>query len=136
MFLNPLLRKKLLQKKDYMIEQDNNPFVPSKIIDERIYLQVEQVKEVEYKKIILKDKGLDIPLIQDVDVVEVKEDVDVDDVVEDVGDEDVGDEGVKEVKEDEEDEEDEEVKEDQNVEDINILSEQKNIKKISLHSFY
>ena len=134
MFLNPVLRKKLLQKKNYMIEQGNNPFVPSKITDHRIYLQVEQVKEVEYKKIILKDKGLDIPLIQD--VVEVKEDVDVDDVEEDVGDEDVGDEGVKEVKEDEEDEEDEEVKEDQNVEDINILSEQKNIKKISLHSFY
>ena len=76
MFLNPLIRKKLLQKKAYMIEQDNNPFVPSKITDDGIYLQeVEDDNVVEYKKIILKDKGKDISLIQDVDV---EEDVDVD----------------------------------------------------------
>ena len=62
MFLNPTIRNRLLQKKKYMNEMDNNPFIMKTFIDDRVYLQEESTNESqEFKKIVFKEKGKKIP---------------------------------------------------------------------------
>tara|TARA_B100000212_G_scaffold293633_1_gene236069 strand:- start:150 stop:740 length:591 start_codon:yes stop_codon:yes gene_type:complete len=58
MFLNPIIRNKLLQKKDYMLDLKENVFVTDTRICGRIYLQENQQeeKEIEYKKVHFKQK--------------------------------------------------------------------------------
>ena len=69
MFLNPDTRNKLLQKKAYMLDQNNNPFIPHKIIDHRIYLQEYEEKDIEYKNIIIsstvKENNINIDVDSD-----------------------------------------------------------------------
>lgn len=58
MFLNPEIRNRLLQKKQYMNEMNNNPFIMKTFIDDRVYLQEESNSEPkEFKKIVFKEKG-------------------------------------------------------------------------------
>lgn len=71
MFLNPVIRNRLLQKKNYMNEMDNNPFIMKTFIDDRVYLQEESTNESqEFKKIVFKEKGKknpkNIPLPDDI----------------------------------------------------------------------
>tara|TARA_Y100000389_G_scaffold5904_1_gene5691 strand:- start:1166 stop:1606 length:441 start_codon:yes stop_codon:yes gene_type:complete len=71
MFLNPVIRNRLLQKKKYMNEMDNNPFIMKTFIDDRVYLQEESTNESqEFKKIVFKEKGKknpkNIPLPDDI----------------------------------------------------------------------
>ena len=71
MFLNPTIRNRLLQKKQYMNEMDNNPFIMKTFIDDRVYLQEESTNESqEFKKIVFKEKGKknpkNIPLPDDI----------------------------------------------------------------------
>ena len=58
MFLNPIIRNKLLQKKDYMLDLKENVFVTNSRILDRIYLQENQEEEkvIEYKKVHFKQK--------------------------------------------------------------------------------
>ena len=71
MFLNPVIRNRLLQKKNYMNEMDNNPFIMKTFIDDRVYLQEESTNESqEFKKIVFKEKRKknpkNIPLPDDI----------------------------------------------------------------------
>jgi F0F1-type ATP synthase gamma subunit len=52
MFLNPNIRKKLILKQKYHNDMKNNKFVPD-IIDDKIYLQQDDKKDIEYKNIII-----------------------------------------------------------------------------------
>ena len=52
MFLNPKIRKKLILKQKYHNDMKNNKFVPD-IIDDTIYLQQDDKKEIEYKNIVI-----------------------------------------------------------------------------------
>ena len=52
MFLNPNIRKKLILKQSYHNDMKNNKFVPD-IIDDTIYLQQDDKKEIEYKNIVI-----------------------------------------------------------------------------------
>ena len=104
MFLNPTIRNRLLQKKKYMNEMDNNPFIMKTFIDDRVYLQEESTNESqEFKKIVFKEKGKknpeNIPLPDDIQMLipkEKKEVIDdeiikedeetIDEIIEDVKD--------------------------------------------------
>ena len=52
MFLNPNIRNKLILKQSYHNDMKNNKFVPD-IIDDTIYLQQDDKKEIEYKNIVI-----------------------------------------------------------------------------------
>ena len=52
MFLNPKIREKLILKQKYHNDMKNNKFVPD-IIDDKIYLQQDDKKDIEYKNIII-----------------------------------------------------------------------------------
>tara|TARA_A100001015_G_C14902955_1_gene677161 strand:+ start:676 stop:1128 length:453 start_codon:yes stop_codon:yes gene_type:complete len=91
MFLNPTIRNRLLQKKKYMNEMNNNPFIMKTFIDDRVYLQeASPDKPKEFKKIIFKEKGKkdleNIPLPHDIEMLipknkkEVKDDEIIDDI--------------------------------------------------------
>ena len=92
MFLNPTIRNRLLQKKQYMNEMDNNPFIMKTFIDDRVYLQEPETsnESKEFKKIIFKEKGKkdpeNIPLPHDIEMLipknkkAVQEDKVIDDV--------------------------------------------------------
>ena len=102
MFLNPNIRNKLLQKKQYMLEQDNNPFV-TPIIYDSFYLQEDNTKPHEYKRVVFKGKKSK-PLPENINSAEEEE-------VEEVEEEEVKEEEEEEVKKEEEAEE-EKVEED------------------------
>ena len=109
MFLNPTIRNRLLQKKKYMNEMDNNPFIMKTFIDDRVYLQEESTNESqEFKKIVFKEKGKkipeNIPLPDDIQMLipkEKKEVIDDEIIKEDEGTIDEIIEDVKDVKDNE-----------------------------------
>jgi len=58
MFLNPNIRNKLILKKKYMDEMDNNPFVLKRYIDDRVYLQESEKKsETIVKSVKINEKS-------------------------------------------------------------------------------
>jgi hypothetical protein len=91
MFLNPTIRNRLLQKKQYMNEMDNNPFIMKTFIDDRVYLQEESTNESqEFKKIVFKEKSKknpeNIPLPHDIEMLipKNKKAVQDDEVIDDI----------------------------------------------------
>ena len=91
MFLNPTIRNRLLQKKKYMNEMDNNPFIMKTVIIDRVYLQEPETsnESKEFKKIIFKEKGKkdpeNIPLPHDIEMLipKNKKTLDDDEVIDD-----------------------------------------------------
>ena len=137
MFLNPKIREKLILKQKYHNDMKNNKFVPD-IIDDKIYLQQDDKKDIEIslpKKMVKKIsseveelKKLSKEVFTDSDDEEVE--VEVEDVVEVKSND-------KEVKSNDKDEE-VEVKSNDEEEEKELLDggNNSNIKKIVVHSFF
>ena len=123
MFLNPTIRNKLLQKKDYMVDQRDNTFV-TKIIDDRIYLQEYDTdnKPTEYKNVHFKEKKKKKKK-------KTKKKYNKDIVEEES-------EKVEEESENVEEEEKVEASENTDLYGGDALEEQKNIKTVIVHSFF
>ena len=156
MFLNPNIRNKLILKQSYHNDMKNNQFAPD-IIDDTIYLQEDDQKEIEYKNIIIvgekATKDLEVndnieillpkkttnKISSEVDDLEDNDSKDNDSKDEDSKDDDSKDDSKddKEDIEDTEDIEDKEDKEDTEDDSKDLFGGNKsNIKKIVVHSFF
>ena len=155
MFLNPTIRNRLLQKKQYMNEMDNNPFIMKTFIDDRVYLQEPETsnKPKEFKKIIFKEKGKkdpeNIPLPHDIEMLipknkkavvddEVIDDVSVNDTIDVVEEDNSKDTGtIEEIVEDVKDNESNgELPDDLFGGDLTSSDERNNMKTVIVNSFF